>query len=266
MNKLIDGKPPWYTDYHKVLSQTLPNPQHIRKLNKSEYKINDTYIHSEYKCLPKKKFKNNKNESIKKIEDKYIVDIESDNYHEIMKKKEIAIKAFNTKWNKKVERFDKCVKAFSYNIKINKKQHDIIYSWVKECDKVYNYCVKNYNTGDTNIDKCTLKLKVFKELYGNNDKIAPYDTLTDVVAKFCSNVKSCYSNLKNGNITHFKMKEILLKDCRSIFISYKAINKNGIFTQKLGNIESFPDINCECDCRFAARCGFLINIVKNILH
>jgi len=97
-------------------------------------------------------------------------------------------------------------------------------------------------------------------------KIAPYDTLTDVVAKFCSNVKSCYSNLKNGNITHFKMKEILLKDCRSIFISYKAINKNGIFTQKLGNIESFPDINCECDCRFAARCGFLINIVKNILH
>jgi len=168
MNKLIDGKPPWYTDYHKVLSQTLPNPQHIRKLNKSEYKINDTYIHSEYKCLPKKKFKNNKNDSIKKIEDKYIVDIESDNYHEIMKKKEIAIKAFNTKWNKKVERFDKCVKAFSYNIKINKKQHDIIYSWVKECDKVYNYCVKNYNTGDTNIDKCTLKLKVFKELYGNN--------------------------------------------------------------------------------------------------
>ena len=71
MNKLIDGKPPWYTDYHKVLSQTLPNPQHIRKLNKSEYKINDTYIHSEYKCLPKKKFKNNKNESIKKIEDIY---------------------------------------------------------------------------------------------------------------------------------------------------------------------------------------------------
>ena len=59
-------------------------------------------------------------------------------------------------------------------------------------------------------------------------KIAPYDTLTDVVAKFCSNVKSCYSNLKNGDITHFKMKEILLKDCRS--------------TQKLGNIESFPDI------------------------
>ncbi len=50
------------------------------------------------------------------------------------------------------------------------------------------------------------KVKIFNKIYGNNDKKAPYDMLTDEVRIFFSNLKSCKSNLKNGKIKHFELK------------------------------------------------------------
>lgn len=239
MSNLIDGKPPWYKKKHKLLSTKLPNPS-VTKLSKNKnYKITQNYTHPKYKPIPIKEFKNNKEEQLLKIKEKYTDE----------KKLNIQLKSFETKWNKKVDRFDKCIKAKDYKINITFNQYNIIKNWINECDKVYNYCVKNYNNGDTNITASTLKLKIFSELYGTNKKPAPYDTLTDVVSHFCRNVKSCYSNLQNGNITHFEMKPIILNQYRSMYVSYKAFNENGFFPDLLGPINNFPNIKPECDVR-----------------
>lgn len=239
MTDLIDGKPPWYKKKHEKLSRELPNPSVIKRLKRKKNIINEQYTHPNYKPIPIKEFKNNKDEQIKKIKEKYTDD----------KKLNIALKGFETKWNKNVDRFNKCIKAKTFKIKITTEQYNIIKNWIFECDKVYNYCVNNYNNGDHNITSSTLKLKVFNELYGNNDKPAPYDTLTDVVVHFCRNVKSCFSNLNNGNITHFKIKPIYLKQYRSMYVSYKSISNNGIFVNLLGTINNFPNIKAQCDSR-----------------
>lgn len=239
MSELIDGKPPWYKNKHEELSKELPNPIVIKRLRRRKNIINEQYIHPNYKPIPIKEFNKNKEEEILKIKKKYTDE----------KKLNIQLKSFETTRNKEVERFDKCIKALTYKIKISNDQYNIIKSWIIECDKVYNYCVRNYNNGDTNITAKTLKLKIFNELYGKNKKPAPYDTLTDVVVHFCRNVKSCYSNLQNGNITHFKMKPIILNQYRSMYISYKAFNENGFFPDLLGPINNFPNITPECDSR-----------------
>ena len=97
------------------------------------------------------------------------------------------------------------------------------------------------------------KLEVFKYLYNNNNKPAPYDILTDEVRSFCSNINSCKTNLKNGNINFFKLKPKNRLRGRSILIPHKSINKNGFFPKLLnGPINGFEKINVnliQCDCR-----------------
>jgi len=67
--------------------------------------------------------------------------------------------------------------------------------------------------------------------------------LTDEVRSFCSNLKSCYTNLKNGNIKHFSMNKKFHRSY-SIMIPKKSISKNSIFKQNLGIIKS---LNFELD-------------------
>jgi len=76
-------------------------------------------------------------------------------------------------------------------------QRNKIYKWLKECDKVYNYCVDDFNQNRYSWFKRThcnykkYKLDVYKAIYRENKKNAPYDVLTDEVRVFCSNIKSC---------------------------------------------------------------------------
>ena len=68
-------------------------------------------------------------------------------------------------------------------------------------------------------------------------KDIPYDTLTDEVRIFCSNLKSCHTNLNNNNIKHFVMHHIDSLKYKSILISKKINNKkNGIFPNILKKI------------------------------
>ena len=89
------------------------------------------------------------------------------------------------------------------------------------------------------MDYTKQKLAIFKELYNNEAKNAPYDTLTDEVKDFCSNVKSAYSNLRNGHIKYFEMKNKKTINGYSLFISKKSIQSKGIFINKLGPIKNF---------------------------
>lgn len=144
----------------------------------------------------------------------------------------------------------KSLKSCRFGIKFTKKQKQIIFKWFNVCDKVYNECVKEYNTNkkfDLNYKKS--KLLIFNKLFGDKKKPCPYDILTDEVRKFCSNVKSALSNLKNNNIKKFKISKLENKYGRSILIPHKSITEDGIFINKLGKIEDFNIINIHHDCR-----------------
>ena len=94
-----------------------------------------------------------------------------------------------------------------------------------------------------NLDYKKLKIYIFEQIYGDESKLAPYDMLTDEVRIACSNIKSCLTNLKNKNITHFEIRE--RKNDRnfiSILIPKHNINKNGIFTRLMKKINNFEYI------------------------
>lgn len=144
----------------------------------------------------------------------------------------------------------------------NQKQKYILFSWLKECNRIYNYCVYLYNKNDENKkyfennSYMKTKLKIFKDLYGTKKKPIPYDILTDEVRIFHSNLKSCLSNYKNKNISHFTLKYKKQINTQSILIPKKSVNQNGIFTNKLKKLnfgkKNTYDINHikpECDCR-----------------
>ncbi len=70
-------------------------------------------------------------------------------------------------------------------------------------------------------------------MYGNNEKKALYDVLSDEVRIFFSNLKSCKTNLKNGNIKHFELKTKDVEKSQSIFLPKTSIKKNGFYITHL---------------------------------
>ena len=171
---------------------------------------------------------------------------------------ETSIKCKITKGTKKINNYGKTIKAFTYEIFPNIKQTKILHEWFDECDIVYNYCIKlNEQKKEKNeyfnLDYKKSKLEVFNDLYEDKKKPAPYDILTDEVRSFCSNVESCKSNLKNGNIKFFKFKPKNRYCGRSILIPKKSINEDGFFSSLLNEpIKGFENINTkliQCDCR-----------------
>ena len=79
--------------------------------------------------------------------------------------------------------------------------------------------------------------------------------LTDEVRIFCSNLKSCRTNLKKGNIKSFTMKPKNNHNGQCIFISNDAITENGLYVKKyLGEMSGMENIDPEevtNDCRLS---------------
>lgn len=87
-----------------------------------------------------------------------------------------------------------------------------------------------------------------------NIKDVPYNILTDVVKEFCSNVKSCESNMENSNIKGYKMgPKNPTRQHISLGISTQNISFNGIYSTILGKMNEFNTIatkfNINRDCR-----------------
>ena len=157
------------------------------------------------------------------------------------KKKQTKIKTLITKKNKDIENINSSTKSFNIAIYPNKEQQLILNKWFDECTKVYNFCVKKYNIDKSyfkNMDRSD-KVKIFNDLYGNKDKKAPYDMLSDEVRIFFSNLKSCKTNLKNGNIKHFKLKSKDITKSQSIFLPKTSIKGKGFYLSYLGDIKGF---------------------------
>lgn len=251
----------WFNKSAKKLAETLYLPtinnQYISKTN-----INGiSYEHTNYYKPLNFDFKENISHMLLNI-DKGLKKFES-NVNKIMKKgfplekNNRLINLLGDKLGKDINNSDKIIKSYKYELDFTKQQKDILNIWFSECDKVYNKCVELYNkTSNFNLNYKKTKLDIFKIIYGNNKKSAPYDTLTDEVRIFCSNIKSCLTNLMNKNIKHYTITERNIKNQQSIFISKNAITKNGIFSSILGKIKNFNKIDTT---KIATDCRLLYN-------
>ena len=154
---------------------------------------------------------------------------------------EKSISSLRSKFNNKLCNLNNVMSTKKIPLNLNSYQKNIIQNWINESNKVYNYCVKKFNENKStfNTDYMAQKIEIFNELYKKSNKGAPYDMLTDAVRSFCSNVKSARTNLKNKHITHFKITEKSMKKGYSLFVSKKAIQNKGIFSNTLGNIKNF---------------------------
>jgi putative transposase len=167
------------------------------------------------------------------------------------KKKEIKIKGIITKYKKKIDNIGNVLRSYKIKIELEPFQKKKIFEWFKVCDYVYNKCVLLFNKNADEFLKMS-KSNFFKKIFGNSDKGAPYDMLTNEFRTFRANVKSAISNEKNGNQKHFTMKNKSTKNGRTILIPYRSIKENGFFSTELKNIKDFKkkiDVNkIKCDC------------------
>jgi transposase len=165
----------------------------------------------------------------------------------------IKIKTLSTKFMKEMNQIGTVTRVKKFIIHFNKRQSKIIQDWILDCKKVYNFCVDKLNTDNKYFNEGFMSVlsDIFNGVFGNKPKTTPFDVLGDEVRVFCSNLKSCFTNLKNKNIKKFKMgKKSYVKDNYSLLIRSKAIHKSGIYTTILGHIKKF-NINDEIthDCR-----------------
>ena len=161
------------------------------------------------------------------------------------KKKLIKIKTLTTKKNKSIKNIDRTTKSLKIFIYPNEEQINILNDWFKECIKVYNFCINKYNNNKKYFDKMDRsdKIKIFNDLYGNNNKNTPYDILSDEVRIFFSNLKSSQTNLKNKNIKTFELKSKDVSKSHSIFLPKTSIKNDGFYTRYLKNMKGMENNN-----------------------
>jgi transposase len=157
-----------------------------------------------------------------------------------IKKKNTKLKKLKTKHNKFIKFQHSVSKTINIEVKFNNTQRKIIFNWFKVCNKVYNFCVNDYNKNkifwlSNNLNFMSYKIDVFDSLFRDEKKGCPFDILTDEIRVFCSNIKSCETNLANKNIYKYTVRKRTneIKNIKSILIPSKSININGIFSNLL---------------------------------
>jgi putative transposase len=169
------------------------------------------------------------------------------------------------------------IRSHKYEILLFKDKHEIITNWIKICNHFYNYLVYKYNEFLKNPVKdsiysfnkpyANIKKIIFNEYFTNvlvssnadvieqqininslkisknplkKKKPIPYDMITDELRIFCSNLKSCKSNLDNKNIKDFEIKkQEYNRKNRSILLPKKYIVSDGILVNTLGRQNNF---------------------------
>ena len=246
----------WFNNKELEISKHIPFYNvNYEKIN-SEFFNDIIHYKSNYDNFNKFKMIHKPNDIIK--EKKILIDNLNENVKKLGETGNNAIKTSITKITNKINNLGKVIKSFTYEIYPNNQQVNILHNWFNECDIVYNECIKLNNIKRStneyiNLDYKKTKLDIFQKLYNNTSKPAPYDILTDEVRTFCSNLKSCITNNKNGHIKHFNLTPKNRYYGRSILIPKSAINKNGFYSLLLyGPIKGFENININlinCDSR-----------------
>ena len=150
------------------------------------------------------------------------------------KNKTTHIKTAQTKSNKKISNINTIIRSYGTKININEDQKQILLNIMKTCKDVYNYAVDMYNNPNDsfNLDFRIQKQKVFWN-YFRGRKVTNYDILTDEIKDLCANIKSCLTQIKNGNIKHFSVSHKMCKNKYSITIPKKSIYNNGFLKRQL---------------------------------
>ena len=186
-------------------------------------------------------------EEKRKINEKYKKKIKKINENNEMdiKTKNIKIKTANTKEMKDITNINRVTKSLKFQIYPNDKQKTILNNWFSECSKVYNFCVEKYNNTKKYFKYMSVKdkVKIFSDLYKNKSKNTPYDILTDEVRIFFSNLKSCVTNKKNGNIKHYELKTKNTSKSQSIFIPKTSFKSDGFYMSHLGKMKGIDKLN-----------------------
>lgn len=136
-------------------------------------------------------------------------------------------------------------------IKLSKIQKDMIKVWMNKAAEVYNICVEKYN----NNPKFASNFINAKKIIMNeiNYENIPYDILVYEIKQFYENISSCFTNLKNGNIDKFEIKNKNIKRNQTITIYKNAIKNKGIYPTYLNNIKDFNQIvdiyKIKSDCK-----------------
>ncbi len=264
MDKSNVNKPEWFDS---KLSKILVNPININ--------FNTSFInkHIQYQSFtytkPKFKYKlKDTINTIKKSKDysKSITNlqelIQNTTDEKLLKKYNTSLKCSLTKQAKQTQHTGKFIKSFTIKIHLNSDIQNKLKDWFQDCINIYNLCIDYWNN-----KKCEEKLfydytKLKKVIIDEYTSISntPYDTLTDIVREFCSNLKSNFTKLKEKQITHFELKPKVINKYMiySIFVSSKSIREKGIYHCNLGVIEHFNTIynkiinkigQIECDSR-----------------
>lgn len=149
-----------------------------------------------------------------------------------------------TKVNEQIKTSEKTKEAKTGSKTIFNKDHQIIKKEIFE-DYFNNYVKTNKDVKKFGIILDKLNYKNYDDVILSYDhkkerdilknKPVPYDTLTDILATFCRSLKSNYTKLQKGMITHFEMKRREHdRTYKSICVPKKLINENGIFITFLG--------------------------------
>lgn len=242
METIKYDKPKWFNiDKSKLLNN--PNDSSYYKTSFIKKDVNIKTSIYKTNINPKIKYESNKTfncyeESIKLIND----------YQKKLSKQtqkgctETKLKSFSTKLIKDANSLNSVIRVKKYQLNLNENQKAIIQSWIAECKKVYNKCVDKHKSDNKYFNKGykAIKADFFNEIYGKSEKPCPYDVLSDEVRIYGSNLKSCFTNLKNKHIKHFEIKKKLkLNSNYSLLIPVKSVYKQGIFKTFLGDIINF---------------------------
>ena len=253
---IVKDKPPdWFNvEYSKSLH--LPDLNNYTKedinINFGKKIYNDTF-NEHYKFNNNDEIKNTFNfihleDNSDKIKNKLI-----EEKNKILKKTkdEKTIKSINSKFTNKINNIKTVTICHKFRIYPDENQKNIINEWFCEALEIYNKCVDIHNRDFTYFNKgyMSAKIEIFN-LMNRNFK-CPYDSRTNVIAKFCSNLKSAKTNYNNGNIEKFIMKPQNNLTAQNLYIPKSSINNKTFFPTHLGIIrgvhEYFTNNNINID-------------------
>ena len=136
-------------------------------------------------------------------------------------------------YRKQLLHINEYIRSYKVKLILSNKQKSTIEKWAKIATIVYNNCVDKYNkaNGKITLNFTKLKKEVIFSIPALLRKNCPYNIMSYEVKVFCSNVKSCLTQMKQNNITHYKLKHKNTKESQTISIEKQNINKNGFYTQ-----------------------------------